>query len=485
MKKDNHFKMKFVVLFIIFLTIIVIVAVIITKKSADKMIVKNDNYDLATTSSISINKEDNNTYNNSSSKNFNENNTSGPKSQENSNLLTSSETNTMPKLVLSKAELSLSTGESETLIASLNNIKIDATWNSSDNTIATIDKDGKITTLMSGNIFISAISKDGIYKATCSLTVKYVPDYKLGQANHIGNSVSNILNGGFVAQQDNWIYYRNDSDNGTLYKMKKDGTGKRKICNDPVSNINVVGDWVYFTSSFGTNVSGYIHRVRTDGSEYKELASDILAFNLYVTSEAMYCINGNQDYRINKINLDGSNISTLNDYKSYNLIISQNTIFYCAEAPNGYPFMRMTMDGKNEIEFLASKTNRYDGVYLENDIFYCITDGYISGYNKDGQLITYSTNIKSSYTNSESFCTNNGAVCVSNNFVFYIDQKDFPKFNRINLDNNQNILITVSLGSYARNLNIVDGWIYYRVETDDGYILKKIRIYGTDMQYVD
>ena len=44
-----------------------------------------------------------------------------------------------------------------------------------------------------------------------------------------GNTVGNIVNGGYVALQDDWLYYRNVSDGHKLYKIRIDGTDRQLV----------------------------------------------------------------------------------------------------------------------------------------------------------------------------------------------------------------------------------------------------------------
>lgn len=73
---------------------------------------------------------------------------------------------------LNKKELMLSEGDSETLVAT---VKPDdatdktVTWSSSDETVATVDKDGKVTAVKEGAAVITA--KAGEKRATCDVTV--------------------------------------------------------------------------------------------------------------------------------------------------------------------------------------------------------------------------------------------------------------------------------------------------------------------------
>ena len=76
---------------------------------------------------------------------------------------------------LNKTELTIEKGKSETLTATVS--PSDATnkavtWQSSNNSIATVDQNGKVTAKELGNVTITVTTKDGSKTATCSVTVK-------------------------------------------------------------------------------------------------------------------------------------------------------------------------------------------------------------------------------------------------------------------------------------------------------------------------
>ncbi len=50
--------------------------------------------------------------------------------------------------------------------------------------------------------------------------------------NTTGNTVGNIVNGGLVAQQEDWIYHSNLQENGHLYKKSSDGANITKLNSD-------------------------------------------------------------------------------------------------------------------------------------------------------------------------------------------------------------------------------------------------------------
>jgi hypothetical protein len=49
------------------------------------------------------------------------------------------------------------------------------------------------------------------------------------QPERRGNTVGNIVNGGLVAQEGNWIYYSNGDSDFWVYKMRTDGSGRQRV----------------------------------------------------------------------------------------------------------------------------------------------------------------------------------------------------------------------------------------------------------------
>lgn len=77
-------------------------------------------------------------------------------------------------VTLNKETLSLNTGESETLIATIspdNATNKAVSWKSSDSTVATVDNNGKVTALKKGATTITVTTEDGSFSATCDVSV--------------------------------------------------------------------------------------------------------------------------------------------------------------------------------------------------------------------------------------------------------------------------------------------------------------------------
>lgn len=81
-------------------------------------------------------------------------------------------------VTLNKSSLTLTEGESETLVATVkptNAANKKVTWTSSDETVAKVDANGKVTALKAGTATITVKTVDGNKTATATITVKEKP----------------------------------------------------------------------------------------------------------------------------------------------------------------------------------------------------------------------------------------------------------------------------------------------------------------------
>ena len=81
---------------------------------------------------------------------------------------------TLSGVTLNKTELSLMEGKSETLVATVqpeNATNKNVTWSSSNESVATVDNDGKVTAVSKGTATITVTTVDGAKTASCEVTV--------------------------------------------------------------------------------------------------------------------------------------------------------------------------------------------------------------------------------------------------------------------------------------------------------------------------
>lgn len=86
----------------------------------------------------------------------------------------------------------------------------------------------------------------------------------------VSNKDGNMNNQGMVAMEDDWIYFINDAENYSIYKMRLDGTEMQEVCSDKTACLTVSEGWIYYCKEDSDN---NVYKVRTDGSERTKLNS--------------------------------------------------------------------------------------------------------------------------------------------------------------------------------------------------------------------
>lgn len=90
------------------------------------------------------------------------------------------------------------------------------------------------------------------------------------------SSNSNIINNNSIlVKEGDWLYYRNSSDGGSIYKIKINGTGNTKLNDVSSSNISIQGDWIYFKTinPNDDNKNYKMMRIKKDG--YQAIPQDL------------------------------------------------------------------------------------------------------------------------------------------------------------------------------------------------------------------
>jgi len=112
----------------------------------------------------------------------------------------------------------------------------------------------------------------------------FVSDYT-GEPNRIGAETGFSLH----AAQGDWLYFIMDHG---IMKMRTDGTEVSKVWTNPTGgtllNINVVGDWIYFSMMEVGMEDSYIGRVRTDGKGFSYVVTSVLVDDLLIVDDMLY-----------------------------------------------------------------------------------------------------------------------------------------------------------------------------------------------------
>ncbi|MBU3209280.1 DUF5050 domain-containing protein [Clostridium algidicarnis] len=98
----------------------------------------------------------------------------------------------------------------------------------------------------------SQVVGDWVYLTSGNGTISKVNKSGQGPVIPINGKTTKFEKGYHINVFEDWIYYSNAEDGGKLYKVSTDGSNKKiKLSDEPVGYINIVGDFIYFTTTKG------------------------------------------------------------------------------------------------------------------------------------------------------------------------------------------------------------------------------------------
>ncbi|KPU44461.1 N-acetylmuramoyl-L-alanine amidase LytC precursor [Oxobacter pfennigii] len=180
----------------------------------------------------------------------------------------------------------------------------------------------------------------------------------------------------YINVMEGWIYYVNQSDDDKLYKIKADGNQRTKLTDYSVWNIRVSGDWIYYVRDDSPNMqSPRLYRIKTDGAGNTKVSDDwIMGFAI---SEGFIYYSGSSDYdRTYRMKLDGTGKQSVINNSVYSLDVVGEWIFYSRETDTGdTAIYKSKSDGTGDEILIAPRA--YKAAVLGDFVYYCNgLDGY-------------------------------------------------------------------------------------------------------------
>lgn len=196
----------------------------------------------------------------------------------------------------------------------------------------------------------------------------FVYDYGLYTANLDGSNVKRLhgTQDGVIGTlrqfviRENQMYYTDGANDGKeIYRANMDGTSMTQITFTPSSDINIAGNWIYYTNEQDNRK---IYRASLDGSLYPLTGShysDVLGITgqktekvtndgslggLNVYGNWIYYVNQSDGYNLYKIKTDGTERTKLNNRSSAYVNIVDGWIYYASNSS----VYKMKLDGSSD-----------------------------------------------------------------------------------------------------------------------------------------
>ncbi len=178
------------------------------------------------------------------------------------------------------------------------NLKLDL--NEPTNVTEELRENGKFNVQENSNIKVEEIEQLSDVSAVVN-----------GAVCKLGNLQGNLLNEGWICENNGKLYYRDYNNNSFLCELDLKSLDKRVLIEDVARAIQVVGDWVYYIDdNKNGELQGRIKKVRKDGSEVVVIGEDKAGYMLVTDEWIYYC---SED--IMKIRLDGSGRTLVQEYE--------------------------------------------------------------------------------------------------------------------------------------------------------------------------
>lgn len=190
-----------------------------------------------------------------------------------------------------------------------------------------------------------------------------VEQITIDQENLFGNTESNINNYGIVAENHEDIYYIEDLH---LYRMDKDLTNEEVILDQPTNwgkdTLNVVDDWIFYRQG------NKINRIKIGSSKIETIFRGY-PIQMQVIGNDIFFINLSDDEQLYKMDVNGQNRQVLHAYKTHDIAIYKNKIYYSYQEDKQDFLGVMNTDGTGK-QLLTNLITRY--MVADEDYIYYI-----------------------------------------------------------------------------------------------------------------
>lgn len=323
------------------------------------------------------------------------------------------------------------------------------------------------------------------------------PNSNSSSQNLTGNSNSNVVYGGRIAKDGEWLYYSLDSINLQqnsigICKMKSDGSNFSALINDWSKCFNIGADYLYYIKTHDGWVSGDICRIKKDGTEEKKLLEGEY-INLLLIGNKLYFTSMSEDnyaYKLYRMNIDGTQKELFMQERCDANFLYSNGFIYAVipiERKNGsidVTLSKININDSKQRKIIAHNFDTapaflgYSSFYIYKSKIFYINDKNHHAYsmNDDGTEVKKLNNIDvNTMVISEEgkiYCFSWDMGLGTSIYAFNLDGKNIKKIN--------------TLDQLCYLIGIADDYLYFNEDWGEGDITNTGRIAtnGSNLKYL-
>jgi tetratricopeptide (TPR) repeat protein len=281
--------------------------------------------------------------------------------------------------------------------------------------------------------------------------------------NFYGNTPGNLIDGGFIASQGEWLYYANFSDHGYLYKMRVDNSEKQRLNTEKTSAINVIGDWIFYEVEC-VDPDGFpchtISKIKTDGTMKASLSDEQVNGIYLVNGSIFYTDRSRYLLRLSPTKLLKSPIDAA---VTYSFSVSGDWIYY-ADFNDGQSLYKIKRDGTMKTKILSDDVGTLNVV---GDWIY-----YSSNLGGDAGLATNLNKVKTDGTSRTVLSDQEWTyeINVVDDWIYFSDyhqdtMDSYGKWTLYRMKTDGTGKTKLSDDNIV-NVNIAGDWIYFTIRND-------------------
>ncbi len=263
-------------------------------------------------------------------------------------------------------------------------------------------------------------------------------------AGELGNTPGNIVNGGFVAENENFYFWTTTGEN-KIYKSTKDFSENQEIFEGKfgATEINVADGYIYFTDG----IPGYLRKMTIDGEKGRVLTLYHVE-NVIVSGERIYYKTFKKEYEKEKVyscDLNGRNRICIAENVSQ-FLVDGETIYY-TKRDDGHSLWAMDLFGKNNRKLNCEYT--IDIVFDNKYIYYTVAESF-NVFRMDKETL------QAERINDER-CA---AINIYGEWIYYSANRYLGPLCRMSKDGK---IKEVLLNAPTAEINVVDNFVFYRL----------------------
>ena len=282
----------------------------------------------------------------------------------------------------------------------------------------------------------------------------------------MGNTVGNIINCGYSAEKGEFIYYvapSEDMQNTNIYKVKK-GTSDYEIIYKggyDIRALNIVGNNIYFIgisneqSEDDDGIDNKIYKMNLDGSNLTVINDNDFAYDyydMYVVNNQIYYVG--EDFNVYKMNLNGGNRKLVAQTGTGFLAINSEYIVYNKENEDASDYVTYIRKLNGTEEKMITGTRIFTPMFYGDNLYYINADHVLAKLPIDGET-------EEIILNDTIYNMN-----IANDFIYYLNYKDEASQDytvaiyKISVDGGEPEIIK-DLSNYTSFLNVAQDYVYY------------------------